>query len=205
MTEQKKEYKIARKGQHVAILNRYIKAGVHRIEGYQGAPDKDIEQVILNWELTDDFIDDEKTMPFWFRTFGVGNMNDYDTEKSTKTRLFSQMFDDYDPTKKNASSYLGRACILMVEHNLGKGKHVGKTFANFKDVSMYPDILPPLEYTPSQPLVYFDFYKPTKEAWDMLKPFEQEFIQRAKDYPGSKLAKMLGESVPFSEDNDPDF
>lgn len=204
MTEQVKEYKLARKGQHIAILNRYIKAGVHVVPGFEGAPAKDIEQVVLNWELTDDWIDDEKTQPFWMRKFGVGNINDYDTEKSTKTRLFTQMFEDYDPAKKNAHTYLGKACILMVAHNEGHGKHSGKVFANFKDVSMYPDVLPPLEYTPSQPLVFFDFYNPTQESWESLKPFEQDFVKQAKNYPGSKLAKMLGEDTPWSDD-EPDF
>lgn len=201
---EKKEYKIARKGQHTAILNRYIKAGVHKVEGYQGAPDKDIDQVILNWEVTDDFIDEEKTQPFWFRTFGVGNVNDFDTEKSKKTDLFSSMFEDYDYSKRNAHQYLGRACILSVEHNEGRGKHAGKVFANFKGVSMYPDILPPLEYNASQPVVFFDFYAPTKEAWDMLKPFEQDYIKQAVNYPNSKLAKMLGD-VQDAVDGDPDF
>ena len=202
MSEETKEYKMARAGQHVAILNRYIKAGVHRVEGYQGAPDKDIDQVILNWELTDDWIDEEKTQPFWFRTFGVGAINDFDTEKSKKTSLFSAMFDDYDFNKKNAKDYLGRECILKVKHNEGKGKHLGKTFANFDGVSMYPDMMPELDYEPSQPVLFFDFYAPTKEAWDRLKPFEQEYIQSAINYPGSKLASMLGDD---DDDGEADF
>lgn len=199
-----KEKKIARKGQHTAILNRYIKAGIHKIPGYEGAPAKDIEQVILNWELTDDFLDEEKTQPFWFRTFGVGNLNDYDTEKSKKTEIFSSMFEDYNPEKHNAHTYLGRACILTVAHNEGKGKHTGKVFANFKGVSMYPDILGELVYTPSQPVVFFDFYNPTKESWDSLKPFEQEFIKQAVNFKGSKLAKLIGEDYEESDD-DADF
>lgn len=202
MTEQK-EYKLAKAGQHVAILNRYIIAGIHRIEGYQGAPDKDVEQLILNWEVTDDWVDEEKTQPFWFRTFGVGNINNYDTEKSKKTQLFSGMFEDYDYEKKNADTYLGKACIVKVKHNEGKGKHAGKTFANFNGVSMYPDILGELDYEPSQPVVYFNFYKPTKESWEQLKPFEQDFIKQAIDYPGSKLAEMLGDVE--DDDDEQDF
>lgn len=204
MTEQTKEFKLAREGQHTAIINRYIKAGVHRVTGYQGAPDKDVDQLILNWELTDDHLDEEKTQPFWIRTFGVGAINDYDTEKSKKTNFFSSMFSDYDYTKKNASEYLGKPCILTIVHNEGKGKHAGKVFANFKSVSMYPDILPPLEYTPSQPLVLFDFYNPTPESWEMLKPFEQDFVKEAVNYPGSKLEAMLGEDTQGDE-GDPDF
>lgn len=204
MSEQKKEYKLARAGQHVAVLNRYIKAGVHRIPGYQGAPDKEVEQLILNWEVTDDWIDEEKTQPFWFRTFGVGNMNDYDTEKSKKTELFESMFEDYDYNKRNAHTYLGKSCILIVKHNEGKGKHAGKTFANFGGVSMYPDIMPPLEYELAQPAVFFDFYNPDKAAWEQLKPFEQDFIKQAIDYPGSKLAKMLGDDM-VDDDDDADF
>lgn len=200
MTEQK-EYKLAKAGQHVAVLNRYIIAGVHRIKGYQGAPDKDVEQLILNWEVTDDWIDEEKTQPFWFRTFGVGNMNNYDTEKSKKTSTFSKMFADYDYNKKNAKDYLGKACILMVKHNEGKGKHAGRVFANFDGVSMYPDILPPLEYKPVQEPLFFDFYKPTQEGWDALKPFEQEYIKQAIDYPSSKLAEMLGDSYGDGDDD----
>lgn len=204
MSEEKKEYKMPRKGQHVAVLNRYIKAGVHTVPGYEGAPAKDNDQLILNWELTDDWIDEEKTQPFWIRTFGVGAMNDFDTEKSKKTQYFSDMFEDYNPANKNAHTYLGKACILIVKYNEGKGKHVGKTFANFGGVSMYPDIMPELEYTPVQTPVFFDFYNPDKEAWEQLKPFEQDFIKQAKNYPGSKLAKMLGEDTVDSDD-EPDF
>lgn len=202
MTEQKKEYKLPKAGQHVAILNRYIKAGKHLVEGYQGADDYLADQLILNWELTDDSI--EEGMPFWIRPFGVGAINDYDTEKSKKTQYFSQMFDDYDPEAKNAASYLGRACIVLVKHNPGKGKHAGKTFANFNGVAMYPDFAPPLDYTPSQPVLFFDYYNPTKESWEQLKPFEQEFIKRAHDYPTSKLAALLNDTQEDNSD-DPDF
>lgn len=205
MTDQKKEYKMARAGQHTAILNRYIRAGIHKVDGYQGAPDKDVEQLILNWEVTDDFIDEEKTQPFWFRTFGVGNINDYDTEKSKKTALFEAMFDDYDASQNSAHTYLGQACIVKVKHNEGKGKHAGKTFANFDGVSMYPDFAPPLDYTPAQAPLLFDFYNPDKESWDLLKPFEQEFIKQAKNYPGSSLAKMLGDDDDEIGDDDADF
>lgn len=203
MSEEKKEYKLPKAGQHVAILNRYIRAGQHKVEGYQGAPDYTADQLILNWELTDDSI--EEGMPFWVRPFGVGAVNDYDTEKSKKTQYFSQMFDDYDPTKKNAQTYLGKACIVLIKHNPGKGKHTGKTFANFNGVAMYPDFAPKLEYTPSQPVLFFDFYNPTQESWDQLKPFEQEFVKQAVNYKGSKLAKMLNDDVPFGGDDEPDF
>ncbi len=199
MSEQK-EFKMAREGQHIAILNRFIRAGKHTVSGYQGAPDFEADQLILNWELTDDQIEEGK--PFWIRTFGIGNINDYDTEKSKKTKLFSNMFSDYNYNDRDADKYLGRACILVIKHNAGTGKHAGKTFANFGGVSMYPDVLPPVEYDLVQPAVHFDFYNPSKESWEQLKPFEQEYIKEAVNYDGSKLQDMLGEAP---KDSDPDF
>lgn len=194
------DYKMCSAGKHVAILNRYITAGIHTMPGYQGAPAKDIPQVILNWEIMDE--DMEEGKPYWFRTFGVGNVSDYDTEKSKKTSLFSSMFPDYDMTHKNAHTYLGEHCYLFVKHNPGRGKHEGKTFANFDKV--FPCFEPKPTKELSQPVVHFDFYNPTQESWEQLKPFEQDFIKQAKDYPGSKLATMLGD-VEDTDNEQPNF
>lgn len=203
MTEQK-EYKKAREGQHVAVLNRYIKAGIHTQDGFDGAPNYDADQLMLSWELTDDWIDEEKTKPFWKTMFGKGNINDYDTDRAKKTTTFKAMFPTYDPSKKNAHTYLGKPCLLNIIHKEGKGKHEGKMYDNFQSVSAYPEILGELDYELSQPVVHFDFYAPTQGAWDQLKPWEQEYIKEAKNYPGSKLAKMLDDDEE-QQDGDPDF
>lgn len=201
MSEQKK---IAKAGQHPAIFQRYIKAGVHKVQKYQSEEFNDIEQVIMGWEVTDDWLDDEKTQPFWFRPFGVGAINDYDTEKSKKTAYMTGMFPDYTPGVDQPQDYLGKHCIVIVKHNEGKGKNAGRVFANFSGVSAYPDFMPAPEGEASQTPVFFDFYNPTEEAWSQLKPFEQDFVKQAVNYPGSKLAKMLNDDED-DDDGEADF
>lgn len=184
MTEQRK---LPEAGARKAYLNRYIKAGTHTVSGYEGAPDKDVPQIILGWELTEDFTDEEPPRPMWIKPFGIGAINDYDTDKAKKTQWFSSMFWEYDPEAKDAEKYLGRPCRVMVKHNPGKGKFDGITFANLAGVRDFEGELPPI----SQPPVFFDFYNPDKGALDNLFPWEVEFLQEAVDYPGSKLEAMI--------------
>ena len=202
MTEQRK---VAEAGARKAYFNRYIKAGIHTVEGYQGAPDKDVPQIIVGWELTDDFTDEDTPRPMWVKPFGIGAINDYNTEKAKKTQYFSDMFLDYNPETDDASKYLGRGCRVVIKHNPGKGKHTGKVFANMSGVRDYDGELPPI----SQPPVFFDFYNPTKEALDNLFPWEVEYLEAAIDYPGSKLEMLISGTVPtaapIAVDTNPDF
>jgi hypothetical protein len=197
------ERKLCREGQHVAVFNRYITCGIHTVPGYQGAPAKDVEQVILCWELTDEWKDEEKTQPIWKRHFGRGNMSNYDSDKAKKTTLLKAAFPTYNPKQRNGHAFLGKPCIVNIKHVEGKNAHVGKVFDNMDSLSAYPEILGDLDYEISSPVVRFDFYNPTQESWDRLLPFEQDYIREAKDFPNSKLAKMLGEGE--ETDDSPDF
>lgn len=207
MTEQRK---LAEAGARKAYFNRYIKAGTHTVRGFEGAPDSDKPQVIFGWELTDDFTDEETPRPMWVKGFGHGNINDFNTEKSKKTKWLTNMFMDFDPESSDPVDYLGHGCRVVIKHNPGKGKHAGKTFANLADVRDYDGELPPISQQP----VFFDFYNPTKESLEKLFPWEVEFLQEAVDYPGSELEGMLDgnsgmveSTVRNSEgsDDQPDF
>ena len=198
MTDQRK---LPEAGARKAYLNRYILAGKHTVEGYQGAPDKDVRQIILGWELVEDFTDEDTPRPMWVKPFGIGAINDFNTEKAKKTLWFSDMFLEYDPETSNAADYLGRSCRVVMKHNPGKGKHEGKTFANMSGVRDYDGELPPI----SQPPVFFDFYNPIQEELDDLFPWEVEFLQEALDYPGSKLEAMLGDHHEEVETDEQSF
>jgi len=192
MTEQRK---LPQAGARKAYFNRYIKAGTHTVPGYQGAPDKDAPQVILGWELVEDFTDEDTPRPMWIKPFGNGNINDYDTEKSKKVKWMTNMFLDYDMETSDPYDYLGQGCRVIIKHNPGKGQHEGKTFANFSDVRDYDGDLPPI----SQPPVYFDFYNPTKESLEKLFPWEVEFLQKATDYKGSSLESLIDGGTTSSD------
>src|SRR5690606_4856805 len=200
MTEQRK---LPQAGARKARLNRYIKAGEHTVPGYEGAPDKDAPQVILGWELSEDFTDEDTPRPMWIKPFGAGNINDFDGEKSKKTKWFSNMFLDY-AVGDDPQEYLGRGCRVVIKHNPGKGKFSGRTFANLADVRDYDGELPPL----SKPAVYFDFYNPTAEGLKNLMPWEIEYMKEANDYSGSKLQKLVEGTEPTQvevTDDDPGF
>ena len=184
MTEQRK---LPTAGPRKAIFNRYIKAGVHTCEGYQGAPDKDNPQVIVGWELVEDFTDEETPRPMWIKGFGMGNINDFNGERAKKTKWFTNMFLDYNPEVGDAENFLGRGCRVVIKHNPGRGSHAGKTFANLSDVRDCDHELP----SPSQPPFFFDFAAPTVEGIEKLFPWELEYLQSARNYSGSKLQAMI--------------
>lgn len=185
MTEQRK---LPEAGARKAYFNRYIRAGIHTVPGFEGAPPKDSPQVILGWELTDDFTDEDTPRPMWIKGFGMGNINDFNGEKSKKTKWFTNMFLDYT-TGDDPKNYLGRGCRVVIKHNPGKGKHEGKTFANLADVRDYDGDLPAI----SQPPVYFDFDNPTKEDLEKLFPWEVDYLKEAVNYPGSKVEELVAQ------------
>lgn len=186
MTEQRK---LPEAGARKAYFNRYIKAGIHTVEGYQGAPDKDAPQVILGWELVEDFTDEDTPRPMWVKGFGIGAINDYNTELAKKTKYFTSMFLDYNPEEGNGQDFLGRGCRVVMKHNPGKGSHSGKTFANLAGVRDYDGELPPISQEP----VFFDFDKPTAESLEKLFPWEVEYLQEAVNYKGSKLEALIND------------
>ena len=151
--------------------------------------------MIVGFELTDDFSTEEPPRPIWVRGFGVGNINDYDTEKSKKTKWFSNMFFDYTPGKSDPKDYLGRSCRVVMKHNQGKGTHSGITFSNLSDVRDYDGELPPISKAP----VYFDFDNPTEETVGLLTVKEVNFIKQAINYPGSNVEVLINKR---EQDND---
>lgn len=191
MTEQKK---LAEAGPRKAYFNRYIKAGVHTVPGYQGAPAKDAPQVIFGWELTDDFTDEETPRPMWIKPFGMGNISDFTGDRSKQFQYMSGMFLEYNPETDKVEDYLGRGCRVIIKHNQGKGANASRTFANFVGTRDYDGELPPI----SQPPVFFDFYNPTQETLEKLFPWEVEYLQSANDYKGSKLEALI-EGKPSEE------
>ena len=211
MTEQKK---LAEAGARKAYFNRYIKAGIHTVEGYQSAPDEDKPQVILGWELAEDLTDEDTPRPMWKKIFGnvtlqngekqfnTGCMNDFKGEKSKQTKWFTNMFLDYEQGG-NPEDYLGHACRVIIKHKEGSGKFAGNFYDNLVDVRDYDGELPPI----SQPPVFFDFYNPDQESLDKLFPWEVEFLQEAIDYPGSMLETLINgvEVAGATKDDQPDF
>lgn len=205
MTEQKK---LAEKGARKAYFNRYMKAGIHTIPGFQGAPAKDKPQVIFGWELVEDFTDEETPRPMWTKPFGVGNVADFTNDKSNQWKYMTGMFLEFDPENDNPADYLGRGCRVLIKHGTSNNpKYAGIFFDNFAGCRDYDGELPPI----SQPPVFFDFYNPTKESLENVFPWEIEFMQEAVDYPGSKLEELITNAnsnvvrIKEADDEHPDF
>lgn len=202
MVEQKK---LPEAGARKAYFNRYIKAGIHTVPGYQGAPAKDKPMVIFGWELTDDMTDEQPPRPMWIKGFGIGAIADFTDERSKQYQYMTGMFLDYDAENDKPQNYLGKGCRVIVKHNEGTGKNAGRIFANFQGTRDYDGELPSI----SQPPVFFDFYNPTKESLDKLFPWEIEYLQEAVDYKGSKVESMIDgltqQSEEVVEDNEAGF
>jgi hypothetical protein len=184
MAEQKK---IAEAGARKAYFNRYIRAGKHMVEGYQGAPDKEKPMSIFGWELTDDLTDEDTPRPMWIKPFGIGAVADFTDERSKQYQYMTGMFLDYDAENDKPEQYLGRGCRVVIKHNAGKGNNSGRTFANMQGTRDYDGELPAISQEP----VYFDFYNPTKESLDKLFPWEVEYLQEATDYAGSEVEALI--------------
>ena len=190
MTQQK----LLDAGSHKAYFNRYIIAGKHVNEGYQGAPDTTDPMVILGWELPEDLTDEG--LPRWVKTFGAGAVKDFNGNKSKKTEIFTGMFEDYVPRHSDAASYLGKPCRLMFTHNTSKT--TGKTYAKISGWRDYEGDLVPI----SKPPVFFDFYNPTQEDLDKLFPWEIDYLREATDFQGSKLEEMLANDTRTAVEKD---
>ena len=180
MTDQK--YELIPEGTHKARLCKYIIAGSHMVEGFQGAPDKEKPMIQLLWELSEVTKEDGK--PFYIKTFGPGAIADFDTDKSKKTEFFMSMFEDYVPKRSDAASYLGKGCRVVISHKVSKAGH---TYAKLDRVRDYDGDLPALV----NPAVYFDFYNPTAEDLEKVAPWDIEYMQEAVDYKGSKLEALI--------------
>ena len=115
MTDQMKDFPIAKEGAHPSMLTRVIRMGIHNIPGYQGAPAKDIPQIALCWELLDEKRTDDKAWDV--RTFGqVGGINEYYNEKAKLNKFFQAMFLDYKEGNKNLEQYVGELVLVNMIH-----------------------------------------------------------------------------------------
>ena len=197
MTDQLKDFPIAKEGAHPSMLTRIVRCGIHNIPGYEGAPAADKPQIALCWELLDEKRTDDKAWDV--RTFGqVGSFNEFYTEKGKLNKFFQSMFLDYKEGDRKIEKYLGELVFVNMIHK--PSKDGSRTFANLKSLSPWNDLIPKDGYEAIGETVFFDFYKPTKESWDKLTQPEQEYILQAKDYNGSALAKLLGTEFDESVD-----
>jgi hypothetical protein len=155
----------------------------------------------VTYELLDEFLLDEdgeeiKDKPRWIsEDFPLHSLNS-DRANSTK-RYFA-----LDPTNEfggDWSQMLGRACVVNIVQNEGKGKNAGRTFNNVGSISTMRDKeakkAPELVNSP----LLFDPSEPDVEVFLSLPQFVQDKIKAAVDFNGGALEQALEAHSPDSK------
>lgn len=164
-----------------ARLIEYIELGKH-IKSYPGKPDKEVDMVMLGFELvgkrwpaTNEETGREK--PFIIRITEAKSLN----EKANFFKLFSRL--NYEGTAKHFAQLVSNAYKATVVHRTsGEGKEQ-KTYANLKDDSGYTIVPPFVDQADDEgnitrkrvafpeavsPLKIFLWDLADKEQWDSL-------------------------------------
>lgn len=173
---------------------------------FEGEEKEPKYQLYTSYELADEFMVDEdgnvqKDRPRWISEDFPLNALNSDKAKSTKR------YDVLDPGRAAGgdwSQLVGRACLINVVVNQGKGKNTGKEFNNISSISILrakeASAVPELVNKP----VVFDLDNPNVEIFNSLPAFLQDRIKGNLQFNGSKLQVLLGikPSEPAKEKGD---
>lgn len=179
-------------GASTAYLVRVVGLGLQSRKNPTTGDNEIKSKINFTYELSRQFMKDEngaedKTRPFWVSE--QFNVPDYYSVKS----FFFQRLKAIDPDKQSGngvswkpSNMLGMPCTVTIEVNeTPKG-----VYSNVKGVSGVPEELKEVLTKPVNEVLFFDFYKPTKESWASLYDWERKVIRGAVDYVGSEVEKI---------------
>jgi hypothetical protein len=163
-------------------------------QSFEGEEKEPKYQLYTAYELADEFCVNEdgevqKDKPRWVsEDFALNPLNS-DKAKSTKR------YDVLDPGREHKgdwSKLVGKACLINIIVNAGKGKNLGKEFNNISSISILrakeASAVPELVNDP----VIFDLESPDVNVFNSLPAFLQERIKSNLEYNGSKLQAALG-------------
>lgn len=168
--------------------------GMQEQNPFEGKPKKPAQEVLLTYELSDEFMLDEngepmKDKPRWFtENFALFDL-DADKAKSTAR---SKAIDPAGVHKGDYSKYVGAPVMIGIGHKPGTGKKVGQTVEKIltvtavraKDAASIPQLV--------NEGLWFDLDAPDVAVFKKLSPWVQEKIMKNLEYGGSKLEKLLG-------------
>jgi hypothetical protein len=156
---------------------------------YKGEVKEPRDNLALTYELLDEFMKDEdgneiKDKPRWLTEYMPFYNIKAEKAKSTDRYL------SIDPTNEYGGDWeqlLGSPIMVQVTQNAGKGVHMGKTFNNVGGITpMRPKEAAKAPELVNKPFV-FDFYSPTREAWDATPARVKALVRGALNYKGTEM------------------
>tara|TARA_R110000803_G_scaffold15263_2_gene42414 strand:+ start:5675 stop:6346 length:672 start_codon:yes stop_codon:yes gene_type:complete len=185
-------------GGYPARLVQIVDLGVQEQRPYQGDAKPDAQELLVTYELSDEFLLDEEgnadtTKPRWLsETFPLFSLR-AERAKSTQRML---ALDPKGEAEGDWSELLGKPCTVTIVANAGKGKHLGRTFNNVAGVtamrSKDADALAPMV----NPGLVLDLDEADVATFDRLPEWIQTKIEGGVTYATSKLAEVRGGAAP---------
>lgn len=129
------------------------------------------------------------------------------TLRKVAEALLRRSMSDEEAEDFDLFDLLGKACLVDVVHNEGKGKHAGKTFVNVKNVSKIMKGQQP--YRPTSEIMKYDYSVDGKNIPVNTPKHITQWIQRSKTWLGTvedeDVADEKEEKVTpnFAPDEDP--
>lgn len=187
-------------GGYPARLVQIVDLGLQAQRPYQGDVKPDAQELLVTYELSDEFLLDETgqpdlSKPRWLsETFPLFSLR-AERAKSTQRMLA------LDPTgfvEGDWSELLGVPCMVTIVANAGKGKHIGRTFNNVAGVTAMRSKDADALTTMVNEGVVFDMDEADVESFDRLPEWIQNKIEGGVAYATSPLAEARGGASPSS-------
>ena len=178
-----------------------IDLGLQEQQAYQGKEKPPVNEVMLTYELSDEFMVNEAGEPiadkprFISETFAFHSIN---AERAKSTARYNAL----DPENVYGGDFtklLGLPCNITIVINPGRGKNVGKEYENVAGISSMrkKDVekLPPLVNDTK----LLDLDNPDLAVFTSLPDWVKEKIKKNLNYNGSKLQELLKEKPVVDE------
>lgn len=182
-----KQRQLITDGQHMARIVEVIDLGLQKQRPYQGQEKPPAYEIYVTFEFPNERIDIQgESKPMWkSNTIKLSSH-----EMSTCYKWYKKL----DPQNKyngDWSKLVDKECAVLIVHEAGKGKNVGKTFDKIADVMplMAGMSVPPLENDPK----LFDLGSPNLEVFDSMPSWLQDKIKGNLEYENSKLYRLLNQ------------
>ena len=193
-------------GTYPAALVQLVGIGVQEQRPFKGEPKNPIDEIMLTYELSDEFLLDEdgkenETKPRWVSERLPFHSLESDLANSTKRYM---AMDSSMKHEGNFVKLIGTPCLVTVTAD--KGKKDDTIYNNVKSVQEMrqkdKDKHPGLVNEPK----VFDFYGPDLDVFQSLSKFVQDKITSAVNFEGSKIQNLLegGPQEPENKSKDED-
>lgn len=181
-------------GPYKSRLVQVIDLGLQPQPDYEGKPKDPAQQILLTYELADEFMLDEngqelKDKPRWVsETITLKHI----TSEKAKSTLRYKVLDPALTHGGDFAAVLGTPVMVTVVQNPGKGKNAGRTFPKVAGIAPLRQkdaaAVPALVNAPS----VFDLDNPDIEVFERTPKWVKDLILSNLNFKGSKLETILG-------------